>query len=116
MQIAKTWPWMQIWLMIKPNLKCTQFLKFQTQFEQQIAEAEANIGAATKECDAVVATHGTLITERDEMKKMLEGGANVIKDIVTKTERLEASLGDVQKQVEDVHKKIKAENFSLDKM
>ena len=109
MQIAKTWPWMQIWLMIKPNLKCTQFLKFQTQFEQQIAEAEANIGAATKECDAVVATHGTLITERDEMKKMLEGGANVIKDIVTKTERLEASLGDVQKQVDDVHKKIKAE-------
>merc|ERR1711970_125135 len=25
---AKTWLWMQIWLAIKPNLKCTQFGKF----------------------------------------------------------------------------------------
>merc|ERR1712233_189763 len=25
MLIAKTWKWMQIWLAIKPNLKCTQF-------------------------------------------------------------------------------------------
>merc|ERR1712027_232273 len=25
MMIAKTWNWMQIWLAIKPNLKCTQF-------------------------------------------------------------------------------------------
>ena len=109
MQMAKTWPWMQIWLFIKPNLKCTQFLKFQTQFENQIAEAESNIGAATKEYDSVKQKHEMVITERDEMKKMLAGGADAVKDIVTKTESLEASLGDVQRQVEEVHKKVKAE-------
>ena len=44
MMIAKTWKWMQLWLLIKPHLKCTQFSKFKKQFEDQIAEAEANIG------------------------------------------------------------------------
>merc|ERR1711994_577789 len=28
MMMAKTWKWMQIWLAIKPNLKCTQFGKY----------------------------------------------------------------------------------------
>merc|ERR1712179_556649 len=43
---AKTWLWMQIWLAIKPNLKCTQFGKFKKEFEDKIALAEANIDGA----------------------------------------------------------------------
>jgi myosin heavy subunit len=27
LMMAKTWKWMQLWLAIKPNLKCTQFGK-----------------------------------------------------------------------------------------
>merc|ERR1712015_442887 len=45
-QIAKTWKWAQLWLGIKPNLKCTQFSKYKKQFEDKIALAEANIDAA----------------------------------------------------------------------
>merc|ERR1719320_1546973 len=37
---------MQIWLAIKPNLKCTQFGKFKKEFEDKIALAEANIDGA----------------------------------------------------------------------
>merc|ERR1719393_410746 len=44
--IAKTWLWMQLWLAIKPNLKCTQFGKFKKQYEDKIAEAEAHIDSA----------------------------------------------------------------------
>merc|ERR1712198_186435 len=44
--IGKTWMWWQIWLAIKPNLKCTQFGKYKAQYEDQIAEAEANIEGA----------------------------------------------------------------------
>ena len=59
MLIAKTWLWMQIWLMIKvhtniltrfihcidacslqPNLKCTQFGKYKKEYEDKIAIAE----------------------------------------------------------------------------
>merc|ERR1712001_193359 len=50
MMIAKTWLWMQIWLAIKPNLKCTQFGKFKKEYEDKIAEAEAHIDSAVAEC------------------------------------------------------------------
>merc|ERR1712241_240600 len=46
MMTAKTWLWMQIWLAIKTNLKCTQFGKFKKEYEDKIALAEANIGQA----------------------------------------------------------------------
>merc|ERR1711976_522037 len=51
--MAKTWKWMQIWLAIKPNLKCTQFGKYKKEYEDKIALAEANIDKAIAECDAV---------------------------------------------------------------
>ena len=57
MMIAKTWKWMQLWLAIKPSLKCTQFGKYKKEYEDQIALAEANIDHAISECDAVVAVH-----------------------------------------------------------
>ena len=84
-------------------------MKYQAKFEKQILEAEANIEPAIKECELVQKKHDALSTERDEMKKMLSGGADAVKDIVAKTEKLEASLGDVQRQVDEVHKKVKAE-------
>merc|ERR1719192_1136950 len=42
-RIAKTWKWAQIWMSIKPNLKCTQFSKFKKEYEDKIATAEAHI-------------------------------------------------------------------------
>ena len=33
---AKTWLWMQIWLSIKPHLKCTQFGKYKKEYEDKI--------------------------------------------------------------------------------
>ena len=57
MMIAKTWKWMQLWLAIKPSLKCTQFGKYKKEYEDKIALAEANIDHAISECDAVVAVH-----------------------------------------------------------
>lgn len=54
---SKTWLWMQIWLAIKPNLKCTQFGKYKKLAEDKIAIAEANIDKAVAECNAVVAIH-----------------------------------------------------------
>merc|ERR1711922_110750 len=33
--IGKTWLWWQIWLAIKPNLKCTQFSKYKAEYEEK---------------------------------------------------------------------------------
>merc|ERR1719341_789885 len=54
---AKTWLWMQIWLAIKPNLKCTLFGKFKKEYEDKIALAEANIDGALEERAKVQAVY-----------------------------------------------------------
>merc|ERR1711971_1449503 len=109
MLMAKTWKWMQIWLAIKPNLKCTQFSKYKKEYEDQIALAEANIGEAVRQCDAVVQKHESLVAEKNELQGVLSSGGSAVQDIINKTERLEAAKGDVEKQVNDTNKRIKGE-------
>merc|ERR1711899_319762 len=99
MMIAKTWKWMQIWMLIKPNLKCTQFAKYKKEYEDKIALAEANIDEAVRQCDAVVAKHDSLLGEKQELELALAGGASSVQDIINKTERLEAARNDVQKSL-----------------
>merc|ERR1712240_353272 len=65
--IGKTWLWWQIWVAIKPNLKCTQFGKCKAEYEDKIAIAEANIGKAVSECNAVIAVHEKLSAEKNEL-------------------------------------------------
>merc|ERR1711971_301774 len=109
MLMAKTWKWMQIWLAIEPNLKCTQFSKYKKEYEDQIALAEANIGEAVRQCDAVVQKHESLVAEKNELQGVLPSGGSAVQDIINKTERLEAAKGDVEKQVNDTNKRIKGE-------
>merc|ERR1712106_976432 len=61
---SKTWLWMQIWLAIKPHLKCTQFGKFKKEYEDKIALAEANIDGALEERSKVQAVYDGLAGQR----------------------------------------------------
>merc|ERR1719402_180682 len=114
MMIAKTWKWMQLWLLIKPNLKCTQFAKYKKEYEDQIALAEANIDKAVSECDAVVAKHEGLCAEKAELRLALSSGGSAVQDIIDKTNRLEAAKEDLNKQVQDTMKRVKAEEELID--
>merc|ERR1719336_97308 len=107
--MAKTWKWMQIWLAIKPNLKCTQFGKYKKEYEDKIALAEANIDKAIAECDAVVAVHDRLQNEKNELNMALTSGGSMVQDIIDKTNRMESQKNDVQKQLDDVNKRVKGE-------
>jgi len=109
MMIGKTWKWMQIWLLIKPTLKCTQFSKYKKEYEDKIALAEANIDRAIAECDAVVAVHDRLVGEKNELNLALQSGGSMVQDIIDKTNRMESQKNDVQKQLDDVNKRIKGE-------
>merc|ERR1712184_131472 len=106
---AKTWLWAQIWLAIKPNLKCTQFGKFKKEYEDKIALAEANIDKAIAECDAVVAVHDRLANEKQELNLALQSGGSMVQDIIDKTTRIEAQAADVQKELDGVNARIKGE-------
>merc|ERR1719447_555742 len=107
--IGKTWLWWQIWLAVKPNLKCTQFGKYKAEYEEKIALAEANIDKAVEECNAVVAVHERLSNEKNELNLALNSGGSAVQEIIDKTNRLEAGKNDLQKQVDSTKQRIKAE-------
>merc|ERR1719450_1329122 len=113
MLMAKTWKWMQIWLAIKPNLKCTQFGKYKKEYEDKIAEAEANIGRATDECNAVTDVYNKLAAEKNELVLALQSGGSAVQDIIDKTTRLENARNDLQKQVDQTNTRIKGEDDTI---
>merc|ERR1719266_1391532 len=113
MMMAKTWLWMQIWLAIKPNLKCTQFGKYKKEYEDKITIAEANIDKAVAECNAVIAVHEKLSAEKNELVLALQSGGSAVQDIIDKTTRLENQRNDLQKQVDATNARIKAEDDTI---
>merc|ERR1740123_1594162 len=111
--LAKTWQWLQIWMLIKPNLKCTQFGKYKKEYEDKIAIAEANIDKAVADCDKVKAVHKQLSDEKNELNLALQSGGSAVQDIIDKTNRLEGNMNDLQKQVDQTKARIKAEDDTI---
>ena len=109
MMMAKTWKWMQIWLAIKPNLKCTQFGKYKKEYEDKIALAEANIDKAFADREKVQAVHDGLLGQKNELSLALQSGGSAVQEIIDKTVRIENMSAEVKKEAEDVQKRIKAE-------
>merc|ERR1719225_1445859 len=109
MLMAKTWKWMQIWLAIKPNLKCTQFGKYKKEYEDKIALAEANIDKAFADREKVQAVHDGLLGQKNEVSLALQSRGSAVQDIIDKTVRIENMTAEVKKELEDVKKRIKSE-------
>merc|ERR1711910_37580 len=109
MMMAKTWLWMQIWLAIKPKLKCTQFGKFKKEYEDKIALAEAHIGSALDARAKVQAVFDGLMGQKNELSLALKSGGSAVQDIIDKTTRIEAQAADVQQELNGVNNRIKGE-------
>merc|ERR1719178_389240 len=101
--MAKTWLWLQLWLSIKPNLKCTQFGKFKKEYEDKIAEAEANIDGAVQARSKVQAVYDGLAAQKNELSLALKSGGSAVQD------RIDNQAADVQKDLEQVNARIKGE-------
>merc|ERR1712200_291341 len=76
--IGKTWLWWQIWLAIKPNLKCTQFGKYKQEYEDKIAVAEANISGALGAREKVQAVYDGLSSQKNELELALKPGGSAV--------------------------------------
>merc|ERR1712066_118514 len=100
---------MQIWLSIKPNLKCTQFGKFKKEYEDKIALAEANIDGALEERSKVQAVYDGLAGQKNELSLALKSGGSAVQDIIDKTTRIEGQAADVQGELTGVLNRIKGE-------
>merc|ERR1719432_114582 len=114
--MAKTWLWLQLWLAIKPTLKCTQFGKYKKEYEEKIAIAEANIDEAVRQCSAVVEVHTKLSAEKNELVLALQSGGSAVQDIIDKTNRLEGAKNDLQKQVDATNARIKGEDDQINQI
>merc|ERR1712042_163415 len=111
--IGKTWLWWQIWLAIKPNLKCTQFGKYKQEYEDKIAEAEAHIEGALDAREKVQAVYDGLAAQKNELDLALKSGGSAVQDIIDKTTRVEAQASDVQKELGGILDRIKVEKDQM---
>merc|ERR550534_408275 len=111
--IGKTWLWWQLWLAIKPNLKCTKFAQYKAEYEEKIAVAEANIDKAVSECNKVKGIYERLSNEKNELVLALQSGGSAVQDIVDKTNRIEAIKNDLQKQMDETQARIRAEEDQI---
>jgi myosin heavy chain 6/7 len=108
-RIGKTWLWWTVWLLIKPNLKCTKFAQYKAEYEEKIAVAEAHIGKALDDRAKVEGQHTTLLAQKNELVLALQSGGSAVQDIIDKTNRVEAMAADVQKQLDEVNARVKGE-------
>merc|ERR1719229_634540 len=111
--MAKTWLWLQLWLAIKPTLKCTQFGKYKKEYEEKIAIAEANIDEAVRQCTAVTDVHTKLSAEKNELVLALQSGGSAVQEIIDKTTRIENARNDLQKQVDQTNARVKGEDDTI---
>merc|ERR1719411_278363 len=107
--IGKTWKWWQLWLAIKPNLKCTKFAQYKAEYEEKIKIAEANIDKAVAECNQVTKEHEKLMADKEELVRAMESGGSAIQEIVDKTNAIEGQKNQLQKQVDALNSSIRAE-------
>merc|ERR1711923_178402 len=111
--IGKTWLWWQLWLAVKPNLKCTKFAQYKAEYEEKIAIAEANIDKAVAECNKVIAEHDKVQAEKNELVLALQSGGSAVQEIIDKTNRVEAMKNDVEKQLAETNGRIKGEEDQI---
>merc|ERR1719295_658836 len=112
--IGRTWLWWQLWLAVKPNLKCTKFAQYKAEYEEKIAIAEANIDKALADRKKVEAVHATLSAQKNELVLALQSGGSAVQDIIDKTNRVEAMAADVQKSLDEVNNRIKGEKDMME--
>ena len=113
-RMGKTWLWWQLWLAVKPNLKCTKFAQYKAEYEEKIAIAEKNIDKALADRKKVEAVHDVLLGQKNELVLALQSGGSAVQDIIDKTNRVEAMAADVQKQLDEVNNRIAAEKQQKD--
>merc|ERR1719369_2688677 len=113
MMLAKTWKWLELWLAIKPNLKCTQFGKFKAEYEDKIAEAESNIDGALEARTKVQAVYDGLLGQKSELTLALNSGGSAVQDIIDKTTRIEGQAADVQQELDATNNRIKGEQSQM---
>merc|ERR1712073_170662 len=111
--IGRTWLWWQLWVAIKPNLKCPKFAQYKAEYEEKMGIAEANIDKAVADCNKVKSVYERISNEKNELVLALQSGGSAVQDIIDKTNRIEAMKNDLQKQMDETNARIRGEEDAI---
>merc|ERR1712227_979527 len=101
-KIATTWKWMEIWLAIKPHLKCTQFSKYKAEFENKIALAEANIDKA-KRIENMAADVEKQITD---LEKRVKNEVALKQNLEQQMQKITSQVSQIQGEVSNLERAV----------
>ena len=97
--IGKTWPWWQLWLKIKPNLRSAKFAEIKASLESKTHEAEKQINIEKQGRVKAAAVNDKLMAEKTELEEAFAKGQNLITDMEVKVKKIETEKKEVDRQV-----------------
>merc|ERR1712158_307273 len=83
--------------------------KFKKEYEDKIAEAEANIDGAVAARAKVQAVYDGFAAQKNELQLALNSGGSAVQDMIDKAVRIENQAADVQKDLDQTNARIKNE-------
>merc|ERR1712181_93775 len=82
---------------------------FEREFKAKIAEAEGNIGQASREYEVVVNANNKIHKEMDELNGILNSGGAAVQATIDKTKQCEEAMKDTKKQLASSEARVMAE-------
>merc|ERR1711962_342037 len=107
--VGKTWPWWQLWLGVKPSLRCFHFAEIKEKLE---AKRQVAMNKITYENNAKAAAeelHIKLTDEKAELERALAGGTDNIRDVESKVKKLETTKKQVEAEFNSASTKVAEE-------
>merc|ERR1712158_19009 len=83
--------------------------KFKKEYEDKIAEAEANIDGAVAARAKVQAVYDGFAAQKNELQLALNSGGSAVQDMIDKAVRIENQAADVQKDLDQTNARTKNE-------
>merc|ERR1719341_20843 len=107
--VGKLWPWWQLWLGVKPGLKCFHFAEIREQLEAKRSAAESKISAEKSAKEAAEGLHTQLVDQKEELERTLAGGSDSIRSIEAKVKKLEGEKKKVESDYNATNSRIQEE-------
>merc|ERR1712062_203792 len=106
---GKHWLWWQVWLGVKPNLKCFHFAEIKQNLDSKRKEAETKITAEKTARKAAENINAQLEKEKADLERTLSGGSDAIRDIENKVKNLENGKRQVESEVNNASTRLQEE-------
>ena len=104
--MGKQWLWWQLWLGVKPNLRCFHFAEIKQNLDSKRKAAEGKISQEKSARKAAESINKSLEEEKRELERTLEGGSDAIREIENKVKGLESKKRQTESELNNVSNRL----------